>query len=608
MRARHALHAASLAALFLAAYAWFLPPEPPESWGTNTAVRFYLAKGLGLDGSFAIERHYQKGIDAASFGGHLYSGKAPAASFLAAPVIRALSAARGGTAGVSDRMLLYAARLAVVSIPSVLMILALHGFLLRRGISCRSADLAVLGYGLGTMAFPYSTEFMGHQLAAVFLFWCFLCLWAGRAPGRPNGFSLAAGLFAGMAAAAEYQAAVISAILFLFLGPSPRRPVRFLLFVLGCLPGAAMALGYNYACFGNPLSFPYAHEAMPVARLVQGRGLFGVQAPRFVPLVKLAFSPWRGIFFGSPFLLLSIPGARLLWREGAAGRRLAALCICAFGAFILFNSSYGAWSGGASFGPRFLVPVIPFLVIPAAESLSRRGRGAAVLSALLAAYSIAFHFVGTSAGPTAHEYLRNPVREFLLPSLLRGNVRPNWGGEAGLAGAWGLLPLAVFLPLCGLFARMTRVEGPVRREPCAADGVERGLLTACGAAAFVMACLFAFHGTDATPFRYAVLGHAYDAAGDADAAIPFFEKALSMDPREMRVVDDLTRILLEKGEYGKAIEANVRALAANPRDANLQARVGRLMVFCDSEEGRRNGDGKGRRMTRRAASAILGPP
>ena len=616
MRARRVLHGVAFGALFLIAYAWFLPPKSPELFGTNNAVRFYLAKSLALDGSFAIERYYRGGIDAAAFNGHFYSGKAPAASFLAVPVIRIISAVCRGRCAPPDWLFLYVARLAVISIPSVVMILTLHGFLRRRGVPDRMADLIVAGYGLGTMAFPYSTEFVGHQLAAVFLFWCFLNLDSWRralaecehdpANGRkgeraPLNFRsrrfadtpfrrfillLTAGLCGGMAVAADYQTALIVAALFIFLGFPVRRPAGVLFFALGCLPGAAMVLGYNYACFGDPLSFPYAHEAMPIAREVQSQGLFGVQVPRLVPFVKLLFSPWRGLFFGSPFLLLFIPGLCALWREDAAdadgtsGRRLAALCLCACGGYLLFNSSYGAWSGGAGYGPRFLVPVIPFFVIPVAALAARGPKGGGILMAILIAYSVAFHFVGTSAGPVAHEFLRNPVREFLLPSLLRGNIRPNWGAEAGWTGAAGLVPLIALLAACGILARLTG-EGRARAEERRVPGrIERVLLALCGIAAVAMAVLFIFHRTEETAYRYAVLGHSYDMAGDPDAAIPCFEKALAMDPRDPRVVDDLTRILLERGKYRKALEANIHAFSSRPDDRGLQARVNALIRLC----------------------------
>ncbi|MEI6632637.1 MAG: tetratricopeptide repeat protein [Chlamydiota bacterium] len=645
MRARRVLHGAALGALFLIAYAWFLPSKSPELFGTNNAVRFYLAKSLALDGSFAIERYYRGGIDAAEFNGHFYSGKAPAASFLAVPVIRMLSAACRGRCAAPDWVYLYVARLAVISIPSVVMILTLHGFLLRRGVPDRMADLIVAGYGLGTMAFPYSTEFVGHQLAAVFLFWCFLSLDAWRrvfaeyecepakrrngegatlkirvapvrrhagSPFRRFGPLLMAGLCGGMAVAADYQTALIVAVLCLAMLPL-RRPRSVVPFALGCIPGILLVLGYNYACFGNPLSFPYAHEAMPIAREVQAQGLFGVQAPRLVPFVKLLFSPWRGIFFGSPFLLLSLPGLCALWRDdaadadGAGGRRLAALGLCACGGYLLFNSSYGAWSGGAGYGPRFLVPVIPFFVIPVAALSVRGPKGGGILMAILVAYSVAFHFVATSAGPVAHEFLRNPVREFLLPSFLRGNVRPNWGAEAGWHGAAGLVPLIALLAACGILARLTgegRARAEVRRVP---GRVERVLLALCGVAAVAMAGLFVFHGTEETAYRHAVLGHSYDTAGDPDAAIPCFEKALAMDPRDPRVIDDLTRILVGRGEYRKALEANLRALASRPGDRGLQARVSALIRLCGVADALKKKGGDPQLLAEQAAALeILG--
>lgn len=604
------LHSAALGALFLIAYAWFLPPKSPELFGTNSAVRFYLAKSLALDGDFSIERYYRGGIDAASFNGHFYSGKAPAASFLAVPVIRAVAAASGNARAVPDWVYLYAARLAVISIPSVAMILTLHGFLRRCGLPDRMTDLIVAGYGLGTMAFPYSTEFIGHQLAAVFLFWCFLCLWAFRrrrgdsdadTPVRSHASLITAGLFAGLAVAADYQTALIAAALFIVLGFSARRPAGLLAFALGCLPGAAMVLGYNYACFGSALSFPYAHEAMPIAREVQGQGLFGVQVPRLVPLVKLLVSPWRGIFFGSPFLILSLPGLCALWRDagfgadGTSGRRLAALCLSACGGYILFNSSYAAWSGGATYGPRFLVPVIPFFVIPVAALAARGSKGVGILAAVLVAYSAAFHFVGTSAGPGAHEFLRNPVREFLLPSLLRGNVRPNWGAGAGLTGAAGLALCAALLAACGIFARATG-EGRARAAVSRPSGrLERALLALSCAAAVAMAGLFVLHATDETAYRHGVLGHSYDVSGDPEAAIACFEKALGMDPGDDRVVADLTRLRLERGEYRKALETNIRALASRPGDTWIRARVNALMRLCGLAERPELGSGDPRK-------------
>jgi len=504
MNSRHTdtLHLTALALLLVFAYAYFLPPASPEKFGTNNSVRFYLTKSLTLDGSFTIEKYYRGGIDAALYNGHYYSGKAPAASFLAVPVFWIIWHVADDT--IPEWLYLYLVQLVVISFPSVLLAVLLHGFLVRLGAPCRIADLLVVGYSLGTMAFPYSTQFMGHQLAAVFLFGCFTSLlrWLesetarGRdgetecrgigvseyrgfgdrrdsesptprlaaspirplavSPARPLAPLLRAGLFAGLAVAADYQVALVVCILVLFTVFSFRRLGAVFTFALGCIPGVLFVLLYNYASFGNPLSFPYAHEAMPIAREVQSKGLFGVKIPQLMPLLMLLFSPWRGLFFISPFLLLSIPGLCCLATQpqergdfgrgaGVSGKRLFWICGLAVAGYLLFNSSYTAWSGGSGYGPRFLVPVLPFAVIPIAAIMGSGSKRYYWLLVLLVLYSVAFQCVGTAGGPLAHEYLRNPVREFLLPGVMRGDVRPNWCTLAGFRAGPSMVLYAALL-------------------------------------------------------------------------------------------------------------------------------------------------------------------
>lgn len=592
MAQRKAAHRILLVLLMLVSYGWFLPPAVPEQFGTNNSVRFYLAKSLALDGSFTIEKYYLGGIDAAFYGGHYYSGKAPAASFLAVPVLRL---AWGAVGPVPDWILLYIVGLAVISLPSVALVLLMLGFLLRLGLRDRLADILVVGYGLGTMAYPYSTQFVGHQLAAVFLFGCFLAVLRWRRGYDAPYLLIGAGLLGGLAVSADYQVAVPLAIVLVFSLFPPKGFRNLLLFAAGCIPGLFFILWYNYSCFGHVLSFPYAHEAMPAAREVQGQGLFGVQAPRLVPLVKLLFSPWRGLFFVSPFLLLVIPG---LWclarpisgedemreRVGVGPRSLFWTCLLVCAGYVLFNSSYGAWSGGSGYGPRFLVPILPFFIVPIAALAARDRACDSWLIVTLVAYSVAFHFVGTASGPLAHEYLRNPVREFLLPSLLRGNVRRNWLSLAGAPvwGAFGLYAAAMGCLICLFFA--TGKGGTARMEPVPAARAEKFLRWISIIAAVAMAVLFWFHGTEETAYKYGVLGHSYNMAGDEDAALPYFRRSFDMDPLNPLVIQDLTRILLRQGAYREALDVNVRALARLPGDPGLQARCALLMRAIELTE------------------------
>jgi hypothetical protein len=395
----------------------------------------------------------------------------------------------------------------------------------------------------------------------------------------------------GMAVCADYQTALILLIIFCFTVFPSRRIGSILTFALGCMPGIVLILWYNYACFGNALSFPYAHEAMPIAREVQSQGIFGVQVPRLVPFIKLLFSPWRGLFFVSPFLLLAIPGFYSLARSTAEGddleqkvglgrRRLFWVCLLICLGYILFNSSYKAWSGGSGYGPRFLVPVIPFLVVPIGALMATRQRAYGWLLALLVIYSVAFHLVATSGGPLAHEYLRNPVGEFLLPSVVRGNIRANICSFLGWRTGASLLP---FIGVTGGLAVVffATGKGYAARESSPLDPVDRVLRGACMAGALAMVVLLAVHRTEETAYRYAILGVSYDWVGDTEMAIPLFEQSLRMDPGDRRVLDHLTGILIARGEFRKALEINIRALAARRPGPGLQARCTLLMRAAD---------------------------
>jgi hypothetical protein len=75
-------------------------------------------------------------------------------------------------------------------------------------------------------------------------------------------------------------------------------------------------------------------------------------------------APGRSIFLYSPALLVALAG----W--AALRRRLPTVTVfalCMFAARFLFVACRSDWYGGWAIGPRYLVPVIPFLLLPIAE-------------------------------------------------------------------------------------------------------------------------------------------------------------------------------------------------------------------------------------------------
>lgn len=84
----------------------------------------------------------------------------------------------------------------------------------------------------------------------------------------------------------------------------------------------------------------------------------------YVRLYGLWLSPGKGLVFYMPAVLLGLAGLVRLRRTEPFLATLIALL--ALGVTALY-ATYAAWYGGLSWGPRFLIPVVPLLMIPVAE-------------------------------------------------------------------------------------------------------------------------------------------------------------------------------------------------------------------------------------------------
>jgi hypothetical protein len=189
--------------------------------------------------------------------------------------------------------------------------------------------------------------------------------------------------------------------------------------------------------------------------------------------------PFRGLFFTSPVLALALPGFGLLRR---ADPRAAWVCPGVSLGFLLLVASFHAWHGGFAPGPRYLIPALPILFLPAALAMLRAPRVAALLAAPSAVAMLAIASVAVEI-PNSYS---NPLFEFVLPQLARGRVAVNPQGldqlrpdPAYLSGAgpenassfnlgelvwpyqaWSLAPLLLlWLALGAILARWTHAAG-----------------------------------------------------------------------------------------------------------------------------------------------------
>ena len=253
---------------------------------------------------------------------------------------------------------------------------ALTGVLVARAVlalhySLRAAVLAGAIFGLCTIAWPYATHFFGEPVSTLAIFGLFYALLRLRQTGAPR-YALVGGLAAGVMITTSAAHAVLPAPFCLYLlfavhlwakhtAQNANRglsaAVRYLLSAIGRLLAFAIPLAvllgllalYNLARFGTPFSTGYHFES--------GEGF---NANWLLGLWGLLFSPYRGLFWYTPLALLSVlawPG--FIRRHRAEGWLLAIVALVMVAIF----GKWWMWWGGFAWGPRFLVPLAPFLVV-----------------------------------------------------------------------------------------------------------------------------------------------------------------------------------------------------------------------------------------------------
>jgi len=220
------------------------------------------------------------------------------------------------------------------------------------------------------------------------------------------------------------------------------------LFLFGLLVPVGVALFYHNRCFGGPFNFPYFYETYSEFAEAHKLGIAGVTSPSFAPALKLLVSPFRGIFYYSPILLLALPGIVAMLKDREWRKEGAAIGLASIG-YLLFNSAFSDWEGGWSMGARHLTPLIPFLMTAVMYLAAKSGAGARRLFALIAAplgtISIVFMALGVSTFPYFPKEFSNPLYDLGARFLLEGKFAPNAGGFFGLTGLLSLLPLAAIL-------------------------------------------------------------------------------------------------------------------------------------------------------------------
>jgi len=260
----------------------------------------------------------------------------------------------------------------------------------RLGYSASTSLVLSLVFGLATLAWPYAKYCFSDPLAGLSLFAAAYFLQRYRDNGKASD-TLWAGTSLGVAVATRFANIITLPLFGLLLlayiatrdkgqeiRDKPLPPI--LAFALPLALTALLLGGYNYARYGDVLQTGYLPQEKFSTPWLEG-------------ISGLLISPGRGLFLYAPVLLVSLLATPAFVKrhhlEAALALLVSASCVLLYGRWFFWHAGY-AW------GPRFLVPIVPFVVIlmaPLVEKLSGKGW---LAFASLCLVSVAIQILGLS--------------------------------------------------------------------------------------------------------------------------------------------------------------------------------------------------------------------
>jgi hypothetical protein len=155
-------------------------------------------------------------------------------------------------------------------------------------------------------------------------------------------------------------------------------------------------------------------------------GLYAIKWPDPETAFNLLFSPTRGLFFWTPFLLMAGIGYKQLFRKSP---RLFWLTYAVpLLQTVVISGRTWDWQAGPTLGPRLLAPMLPLLALPCAFGVQKCPK----LGIGLAAYSIAITTLATLTDACPSGSIYNPLLQLHIPLFLKGEFSPNLGMALGL--------------------------------------------------------------------------------------------------------------------------------------------------------------------------------
>ena len=237
-----------------------------------------------------------------------------------------------------------------------LTVLIFFNFCLKITDAAGSAFVGSLLLGIGTILWPYSSTFWTQPIVTLCLFSAFYCVFLYKKNSSPK-LLLLAGALLGYSFITRYVSIFSVPWFVVYLVLIHWREKRKIPGAVGLLLSSfaiffLMQMGWNCYRFGSALDTGAKHQALWGANL---RGKLHISLP------ALLLGLNRSIFiFSPPLILFFFSTKRFIRKYRLEGTLLLGVVLT----FLVFYAKFTLWKSSASWGPRFLVPITPFLLLP----------------------------------------------------------------------------------------------------------------------------------------------------------------------------------------------------------------------------------------------------
>jgi hypothetical protein len=376
-------------------------------------------------------------VDLFQYKGAYYSASAPGTAILAYPFVALGFYLEGGFTLFGKVLLLSEA---FVTLVNALAVYVLYRIAKNFFCSERAAIFVAFAYAFSTISWPFATFLFQSDVSALFVL---LALYfAMNAVRRTEGSSrlrvgnfLLCGLAIGTALTVDYVDGILLPVFLGYLiiargGSISPRIKGAASFLLTSLIGVLLLAFYNYSNFGT---FYTSSEQL----YQHSPGLFS-SFSFFLPsgLFLNLFTPLRGLFFYSPIMAAGLFGIYKQFKSSSFNRNSLFILLVFLAIVIPYSMFYGP-AAGNSFGPRYLIPAMPLLLLPIGSVIddSHGKWTGAVLWLLYLLYSVGVSINGLAALegaiPPTMQWFSSPLISDVLPALARGQLDTWWVHQVG---------------------------------------------------------------------------------------------------------------------------------------------------------------------------------